>query len=112
MESSSNVSEIIHRIIGGLFYILPILLFIILTIYYISKKGTTKEGVLILIGNILILVVAVLHQFIYRFVDSWGFDAYLIINSGINTISFIGSILFIIGFYIMIQKIIKNKVSE
>ncbi|WP_152538590.1 hypothetical protein [Aquimarina macrocephali] len=112
MVSNSNLSEIIHRFIGGLFYMLPILVFIILTIYYMSKKGATKEGVLILIGNILILIVAILHQFIYKFVDSWGFDIYLIINSGINTISFIGSILFIIGFYMMIQKIIKNKVSE
>ncbi|EZH74003.1 hypothetical protein ATO12_14085 [Aquimarina atlantica] len=112
MVSSSNVSEIILRVTGALFYILPILVFIILTIYYMSKKGTTKEGILILIGNILILIVAILHQFLYMFIDSWGFDIYSIINTGVNTISFIGSILFLIGFYIMIQKIIKNKVSE
>lgn len=112
MVSSSNLSEIILRITGALFYILPILVFIILSIYYISKKGSTKEGILVLIGNILILIVAILHQFLYMFIDSWGFDLYAIINAGVNAISFIGSILFIIGFYMMIQKIIKNKVSE
>jgi glucan phosphoethanolaminetransferase (alkaline phosphatase superfamily) len=112
MVSNSNLSEIILRVTSALFYIVPILVFIILAIYYINKNGSTKEGLLVLIGNILILIVAIIHRFLYTFIDSWGFDVYAIINTGVNAISFIGSILFLIGFYMMIQKIIKNKVSE
>ncbi|TSE10862.1 MULTISPECIES: hypothetical protein [Aquimarina] len=105
----SNFSEILLRFTGAIFYIFPIILFIILAIYYNSKVGSTKEGVLILVGNILILIVAILHQFLYTFVDLWGFDIYAIINAGVNGISFIGSILFLIGLYMMIQKLIKAK---
>lgn len=105
----SNFSEILLRVTGALFYIFPIILFIILAIYYNSKVGSTKEGVLILVGNILILIVAIIHQFLFTFVDSWGFDVYAIINAGVNAISFIGSILFLIGLYMMIQKLIKAK---
>ena len=106
---TSNFSEILLRVLGSLFYILPILLFIILAIYYMGKTQSSKEGTLILIGNILILIVAILHQFLYLFIDDFGFDLYTIINIGINTISFIGSVLFLIGVYIMVQKIIKTQ---
>lgn len=104
---TSNFPEILLRVLGTLFYILPILLFIILAIYYMGKTQSSKEGTLILIGNILILIVAILHQFLYLFIDDLGIDLYTIINVGINTISFIGSVLFLIGVYIMVQKIIK-----
>lgn len=106
---SSNFSEILLRITGSFFYILPILLFIILAIYYMSKTQSSKEGTLILIGNILILMVAIVHQFLYLFIDNLGFDLYSIINVAINGISFVGSILFLIGVYMMIQKVIKTK---
>ncbi|WP_103070517.1 hypothetical protein [Aquimarina sediminis] len=112
MVSSSNFTEILLRITGALFYILPIILFIILTIYYMSKVGSTKDAVLILIGNILILLVAIVHQFLYVFIDSWGYETYAIINSGVNFVSFIGSILFLIGLAMTFQKIIKNKTLQ
>ncbi|GGX14993.1 hypothetical protein [Aquimarina muelleri] len=106
---TSNFSEILLRITGSLFYILPILIFIILAIYYMSKTQSSKEGALILIGNILILIVAILHQFLYLFIDDFGFDLYAIINVGVNAISFVGSVLFLIGLYMMIQKIINTQ---
>lgn len=105
----SNFSEILLRITGAFFYIVPTIFFIILAIYYTSKVGSTKEGTLILIGNILILIVTILHQFMYLFIGQWGIDLYSIISIGVNAISFIGFMLFLIGFYIMIQKIIKSK---
>ncbi len=104
-----DFSEILLRVSGALFYILPIILFIILAIYYNSKIGSTKEGILILVGNILILIVAILHQFLYTLVESWGFELYAIINFGVNAISFIGSILFLIGLFLMMKKLIKAK---
>ncbi|WP_103864859.1 hypothetical protein [Aquimarina sp. I32.4] len=104
----TDFSEILLRITGIIFYIIPIIVFIILAIYYISKVGSTKEGILILIGNILLFIVAIIHQFLFMLVDSWGFNLYSIINSGVNFIAFIGSILFIIGFYLLIKKAIKG----
>ncbi len=109
--SSSNFPEILSRIAGTLFYILPIFLFVILAIYYVSNVGTKLEGVFVLVGNILILLVAISHQFLYLFIDSWGFELFSFINIGVNAISFVGYLLFLIGFLKIIQQNIKKTTS-
>ncbi len=107
--AESNFSEILLRITGALFYSVPILIFILIAIYYITKAGMKTEGILILIGNILILLVSISHHFLYTFIESWGYELYSYISMGINAISFIGSILFIIGFLMIIQQNIKKQ---
>ncbi|WP_062059032.1 hypothetical protein [Aquimarina longa] len=108
MNSLNHFLENLSYLLGTLFYILPILAFIVLSIYYINKVGNTKEGTFILVGNILILVVAIIHQFLFRFIDNLGVDIYTFINLICNLVAFIGSILFVIGFFMIIKKNIKN----
>ncbi len=110
--SSYNLPELLSRIVGIISYVLPIFLFIVLSIYYISKAGLKTEGLFILIGNILIFIVAITHQFLYIYIDSWGFRLYTIINIGVNAISFIGSLLFLIGFFLLIKRTLSGLKNE
>ncbi|MBQ4821756.1 hypothetical protein [Aquimarina sp. MMG016] len=106
MESS--FTEILTRTLTALLYIIPTLFFIGIAIYYLMKVGSKIEGVLILIGNVIILLVSISFNFMYLYIDSWGIQIYSIINMVVNGIGFIGSILFAIGFFMVVRKLIRS----
>ncbi len=108
MIDNFDMLDILMRISGILFFTLPIIFFVILAVYYINKVGKTREGMMVLIGNILIFIVAVIHQFLYLLIDALGYEIFSFINITINFISFIGSVLFLIGFYFIIKKVINT----
>ncbi|MEW7291575.1 hypothetical protein [Aquimarina sp. 2304DJ70-9] len=108
----SNFTDILLRVTGILFYIVPILFFIILAIYYLSKADAKTPGILILIGNILILLVAIANQFLYLFIQEWGMDLFSLVSVVVNAISFVGYVLFLIGFFMIIQKTLKKQNSS
>ncbi|MDY8138881.1 hypothetical protein [Aquimarina sp. 2201CG5-10] len=104
----SNIAEILMRILTSLFYIVPTLFFIGIAIYYLMKVGSKTEGMLMLIGNILILLVSISFNFMFLYIESWGIQMYSIINTIVNGIGFIGSTLFAIGVFMIVRKVIRN----
>ncbi len=105
----SNFTDMLLRVIGILFYAVPVLFFIILAIYYISKADAKIPGILILIGNILILLVVITNQFLYLYIEDWGIDLFSLVSVVVNAISFVGYVLFLIGFFMIIQKLLKKQ---
>jgi len=108
---TNNMGMIIMQILRILFFSIPTLLFIGMAIYYLNKMKSNTEGMLILIGNILILLSSIANTLLFSLYmdEASKFITYSLIVSGINILAFIGSALFVIGVFILIKKMIKTK---
>ncbi|KZS38601.1 hypothetical protein AWE51_13455 [Aquimarina aggregata] len=107
---NADTSQILIQALTGLFYAIPTLLFIGIGIHYLIKKGNTTDGIFIVIGNIIILLSIVIGKILFiQFVvyQKWDSTVYTYIISAINIVSFIGSILFVIGLFLLTKKVIK-----
>ena len=111
----SEFYQIITQLAVFLLNTIPIIAFIIMSIYYITKTGSNTEGYLILVGNIIIFLsslastIAVLQITVFR---KWEMSSYSAISIGMQAFSFIGQILFAIGVFLLFRKVIKMKKSS
>ncbi|MDH7444104.1 hypothetical protein [Aquimarina sp. 2201CG14-23] len=108
----SNISQVLIQLLTGLFYALPTIAFIVISIYYLLKTGTKTDGILILIGNIIIFLSIVLGRILFiqlAVYQKWEGETYSYLSTGISALSFIGSILFVVGTFLLIRKVIKTK---
>ncbi|WP_103070516.1 hypothetical protein [Aquimarina sediminis] len=113
MESMvPSITEIITHIFFGLAASIPQVFIVVICLYYIFKKGSKIEGVLLVSGSILSLLCALSTQIGVLFSQVWGADSYLTYTYVFYGISFIGSVLFVIGFFILVRKTIKHKVLD
>ncbi|WP_299222324.1 hypothetical protein [uncultured Aquimarina sp.] len=108
---TNNGGMIIIQVLRLLFFCIPTLLFIGIAIYYLNKMKSKTEGILILIGNIIILLSIIVNTLLFvMFMDeTWEHMTYSYILSGINILSFIGSMLFVAGTFLLIKRVIKTK---
>ncbi|WP_109300195.1 hypothetical protein [Aquimarina sp. AU474] len=107
-----DLSQIIIQLLMALLYAIPTLLFIIISAYYIMNKGAKTDGLLILIGNIIIILSTIIGkilfiQFVYY--QKWESTMYSYIVTAVNIFSFIGAMLFVVGLFLLIRKVVKNK---
>lgn len=108
----SDVAPVIIQLLTGLFYAIPTIIFIVISIYYLMKIGSKTEGVLILIGNIILFLSIVVNQILFiqlSVYQSWDSYYYSYISTALSILSFIGSILFVIGVFLLMKKVIKTK---
>ena len=108
----SDIYQVIVQSAMSLLYTLPVLAFIILAIYYISKVGSTTDGYLILIGNIIIFIASLITALSFLQITifrNWEIKTYTTITAAMQVLSFIGKILFVIGVFLLLKKVIKNK---
>jgi len=108
----SNTYQIFIQLLMGLLYAIPSLIFIGISIYYISKMGTLIDGILILIGNIIILLSIAIGKILwiqFVFFQTWQRDLYSYISTAISIFSVLGSILFAIGVFLLVKRVIRSK---
>jgi len=105
MEASYfNPLEIFFALAHSL---MPLIIFVA-SAYYLSKK-TELESILLSIGSFLTLGTSILFNVLSRSVDS---DFYSSLNfSVIQGLSYLGSLLFAVGFVMIIIKIVKKELD-
>lgn len=104
-----DILEIIKYIFLGLLTSIPQIIIVVLCIYYLYKVGTKTEGILLTTGSTISLLCGVASVVGASYFSGFGVDSYLTFTYIVQGFSFIGSILFVIGFFLLIRKTIKNK---
>ncbi|SEM23546.1 hypothetical protein SAMN04487910_4506 [Aquimarina amphilecti] len=108
----ADITQIIIQLLMGLAYAIPTLFFIVISIYYLLKMGSQIDGILILIGNVIIFLCIVIGRILFiqfAFYQQWEGNMYSYITTAISIVSVIGSILFAIGIFLLMKKVIKTK---
>lgn len=111
----ADISQIIIQLLMGFLYGLPTLAFIIICLYYLKKVGSVIDGILLLIGNSIIFITIILGQIaMIYFVHyrTWEANTYTYITIGNNVLSFIGSILCVVGLFLLVKRVIKNSTNH
>ncbi|AXT55839.1 hypothetical protein J8L88_20630 [Aquimarina sp. MMG015] len=108
----ADITQIIIQLFIGLAYAIPTLFFIIISIYYLLKMGSQIDGILILAGNVIIFLCIVIGRILFiqfAFYQKWEGTIYSYITTAISIVSVIGSILFAVGVFLLMKKVIKAK---
>ncbi|WP_299441041.1 hypothetical protein [uncultured Aquimarina sp.] len=108
----ANTPQILIQLLLGLVYSIPTIFFIIISIHYLLKMGSTTDGILILLGNSILLLSSILGKIAWIqlvFYQKWEGEIYSYVNIVLGTISFIGSVLFVIGVFLLVKKVLKTK---
>ena len=99
------------RIFGSLLALAPQILIFAALIFYLNKKKGS-DGILMIIGTVIGILVTVFNMFVLPYLLEMRFDRGIVENAVITTVpnflSVIGSILFAIGFFIMFYNLFKK----
>ncbi len=104
-----DYTQVLYSILVGLFSSLFSIFTIIICIYYIVKMGSKIEGTLMIIASSISLLCSIATQIGVLYIKTWGTNDYLHFTYIIQGFAFLGSLLFIIGFFILIRKVIHYK---
>jgi hypothetical protein len=102
-----DITEIIKHIFLGIITSIPQLVIAILCIYYILRVGLKTEGILLTTGSIISLLCGISNIVGATYISTLGVDSYVTFIYFIQGFSFLGSVLFVIGFFLLIKKAIK-----
>ncbi len=107
-----NIIEVIKHIFLGIITSIPQLVITILCIYYIIKVGLKTEGVLVTTGSIISLLCGISNIVGATYISTLGADTYVTFIYFVQGFSFLGSVLFVIGFFLLIKKTIKYVLND
>ncbi len=106
----SDIIKVVTNIFISFLTSLPQIIIVILCLYYLYKVTSKTEGILLAAGSIISLLCSVsifmASSYISHFEQINSYETLVYISHGL---SFFGSILFTIGFFLLIRKTIKNK---
>ena len=111
MYMQSDIFATILDTLLSILYFIPKIVLLILSIYYLYKAGKSKDGILILIGTIISMIDFISFRvllYLYS-LDIFDHQMYTYISFVVNAISSIGYIIFTIGIYFLIKKVIQLK---
>jgi hypothetical protein len=95
--------------ITGILHLVPHIIVVIAVIIYVSKKST-PEGTLMLIGSIVSLLLSAIYTlaipFLIRVNEYESMQSYIGL---LSMVSMLGSLLFAIGFLLVIKKVVAEK---
>ncbi|MEW7291576.1 hypothetical protein [Aquimarina sp. 2304DJ70-9] len=103
-----SLTETLYYIFLGLLTSMGQVLIIAICIYYLFKIGAKADSILLLIGSIISLVCTLATTVGALYAKIWGTEAYLQFTYILQGFSFVGSLLFLIGFFILVRRVIKN----
>ena len=95
----------------GLLFLIPEIAVLIACIYYMSK-GASVDSVFMSIGSFIGICVAIFYRFIIpmmQYSSGTGFSGNMVLFNVMSFVSFIGSVLFAIGLFMLIVKHVKKK---
>ncbi|WP_298547980.1 hypothetical protein [uncultured Aquimarina sp.] len=101
--------EIIKYLVIGVFSSITQIFIFVVCIYFYRKMGSSVERILLLIGSSLMTLFTLLSGASVGFYMFLGAEQYATILYIFRIGSFLGALLFAIGFLITIRKIVKNK---
>lgn len=101
------MSDVNLGILASFVRILPQLAIFIACIFYLSRKRTA-DAILLTIGSFIGTVVNIFYSIIWPFFLG-EMNLNLRIHSLISPVSFIGSIVFVTGFFMLIVNVVKAK---
>jgi len=103
--------EIIKYLIIGMFSSITQIFILGVCIYFYRKMGSSAATILLLIGSALLTLFTLLSSASIGFYMVLGAEKYAIITYIFQIGSFLGSLLFAIGFLITIKKVVRNKIT-
>ncbi len=103
-----SITEIIYYVFLGLLTSIGQVFLVILCLYYLYKIGTKADSVLLIVGSLISLLCAISNPVGALYAKSWGADSYLSFTYIIQGFSALASLLFVIGFFLLIRRVIKN----
>ncbi len=104
-----SITEIFYYVFLGLLTSPAQLIIILICLYYLIKSKATADSVLLMIGSFIILLSTILTQVGVLYAKTWGSNSYLSYSFVIQGISIVGSLLFAVGLFLLIRKVIKFK---
>ena len=96
----------LKQLLSSLLYVIPTLLVIGISSYYLMKVGPQTEGILILVSHIIFFVCVAVNNIVFSGLFSFDSDNYQTVGLITSILSFIGSILLVIGLYLVMNKVI------
>jgi hypothetical protein len=106
------MNEIVIGIIKSLLFLIPEVFIIVSCFYFLSKK-TSVEGILLLIGSLLAAMLTIFQMEISLYMLQKDiiemFKKIMFIHTITRIISFCSSMIFSIGFFLLIFRIVKKK---
>ena len=104
-----SLSEIIYYIFLGLVTSLGELFMLVICIYYLTKRGPKADSLLLVIGSSLSIVGAIISRVSILYISVWGADKYAIFSYFLQGFFFLCSLLFTVGFLLLIRRITKKQ---
>ncbi|WP_298312635.1 hypothetical protein [uncultured Aquimarina sp.] len=101
--------EIIKYLIIGVFSSITQIFIFVVSIYFYRKMGSSIERILLLIGSLLMTLCTILSSSSIAFYVFLGAEQYATILYILQIGSFLGTLLFAIGFLMTVRKVVKNK---
>ena len=103
-----SLSEIIYYIFLGLATALGEIFMLVICIYYLTKRGPKADSLLLVIGSSLSIVGAIISRVSILYISVWGADKYAIFTYFLQGFFFLCSLLFTVGFLLLIRRITKK----
>jgi len=101
--------EIIKYLIIGIFSSITQIFIFVVSIYFYRKMGSSVERMLLLTGSLLMTLSAMLSSSSMAFYMFLGAERYATILYILQIGTFLGTLLFAIGFLMTVRKVVKNK---
>ncbi len=93
----------------GLLFLIPEIAVLVACIYYMSKSGSV-DSILMTIGSFIGICIMVYWRLVFPLMQSSvGASSNMVLFNVIGFVGFIGSVLFVIGFFMLIVKHVKKK---
>ncbi len=103
-----SITETLYYVFLSLLTSMGQVLIIAICIYYLFKIGAKVDSILLLIGSIISLLCVIATTVGALYAKIWGAETYLQFTYILQGFSFIASLLFLIGFFILVRRVIKN----
>lgn len=107
-----SLAEIIYYIFLGLLTSMGQVFIFVICLYYIFKIGTKADSILLLLGSIIWVLCGVSALIGTLYAKVWGSELYLTFTYILQGFSFVGSLLFVIGFFLLIRRVLVSIKNE
>ncbi|SHI57846.1 hypothetical protein [Aquimarina spongiae] len=104
-----SISEIIYYIFLGLVTSLGQLFLVAICVYYLFKRGPKADSLLLVIGSGLSILGTITSRVGIGYATTWGSDKYLIFSYFLQGLFFLSSLLFAVGFLLLVRRITKKQ---
>ncbi len=104
-----SITKILSFILLGILTSMGQVLILGICLYYIYKIGSKKDSILVLLGSMIWLLCSISTLVATLYVRVWGTETYQLVTYAIQGFSFFGSLLFVIGFFLLIRRVVKKQ---